>query len=59
MALWFIKFNWRRLSPIGHLSTTFRGSKQVESPYRTRMREEQDVVAAFRRKRDALRRQSA
>lgn len=59
MALWFIKYNWRRFTPIGHLSTTFRGEKQVEAPYRTRMREEQDVVAAFRKRRDALRRQSA
>jgi len=59
MALWFIKYNWRRLSPIGHLATTFRGAAQVEAPYRQRLRGNEDVVAAFRKRREQMRRRSA
>lgn len=59
MALWFIKFNWKRLRPLSGLPTTFRGFKQVEHGYRSRLRENQDLVKEFRKQRDRerLRRQ--
>jgi hypothetical protein len=56
MALWFIKYNWRKLTPLNKMPRTFRGAKQVEVSYRSRLRSNDDVVAAFRKRRDAQRR---
>jgi hypothetical protein len=56
MALWFIKSNWRKLTPLNQMPRTFRGAKQTEVSYRSRLRGNDDVVAAFRKRRDAQRR---
>lgn len=59
MALWFIKYNWRKLTPLNRMPRTFRGMNQVEHAYRQRFRQEEDVVAAYRKRREAMRRRSA
>jgi hypothetical protein len=56
MALWFIKYNWRKITPLNQMPRTFRGATQIEAPYRRRLRENEDVVAAFRKRREKMRR---
>lgn len=59
MALWFIKFNWRRLTPKHGQPTTFRGHVQKPVPWRAQLKDRQDVVKQFRKKRDAAKRRIA
>lgn len=51
MALWFIKWNWRRLVPLRDLVTTFRGKQQTPWGVFKRRNDPGDVVARFRKQR--------
>lgn len=51
MALWFIKYNWRKLTPLNNLARTFKGSQQTAPSWYQRAQDNKDVVAEFRRRR--------
>lgn len=51
MALWFIKYNWRKLTPLNILPRTFKGHKQVAWGSYSRAQDQKDIVAEYRRRR--------
>ena len=49
MAFWFIKYNYKRFTPLNMLPTKFTGSNPVETSWRRRLRAKEDRVAEYRR----------
>lgn len=56
MALWFIKFNYKRLSPVQFFKNSFRGQEVKPFNYIQRARGKQDVAAEYRKRRALARR---
>lgn len=54
MALWFVKYNWKRMRPRGIRTMAFQGMNDTWSMI-DRAKEERDIVAAFRKQKEKKR----